>query len=595
MGPGAITVRERSAYIAFATVVFAYVVARAALVPLVHDEAASYLWFVQPGELIPFHAHWDANNHLVNTLCGWLGDRLFGTSLLALRWGNVLAFAVYALAAYRLGRHLQGPLVRWLCWAALLACPFALDLFSLFRGYGIGLAGLLFGLERIITYLGSHRATALWAAVVALVVAVYADLSLIPTVLVLVSIAALGTWPVLRRTRAQAASAWVALAVGGLASAYAVHLAWVMQRLGLLYHGSLAGFVHVTVGSLCRYVLGLAPPVLVWSVVVLGVAIAVMAVVVLVRRSNGTALLVVLCLVGAEVGGRIVLGRIFHVNYPEDRAGVHLVPPFVLLIALTSDGLAAYAPRARWLAALLLVLPVRTLFTLDLDHTLLWPEQSIPPRFIRAVVERQQRSARPLIVGGYHQLQLCWPLGARLQGLEVPPLTYEGFPAGAHDLRIVDERFRRSALRGYTVIDHTEGPGLWLLEREQPLPLEAADTTTVPGGPSTAEFNELVHPSLAALRGHELVVDLQGRFTCAYTGQELTVVTEVNDSTGHKVFYDAFCPPVLRAQWKGGLLHVARRIPCCPSASRAVVYVYDPKHLPYTLTAVRAVTLAVGR
>ena len=50
-----------------------------------------------------------------------------------------------------------------------------------------------------------------------------------------------------------------------LATALAVHMA----KLGLLYHGSTDGFMHVTVQSLLQLVLGATHPVLGWSVIVI--------------------------------------------------------------------------------------------------------------------------------------------------------------------------------------------------------------------------------------------------------------------------------------------------------------------------------------
>ena len=59
-------------YLLGAGLIAAYVIARAALVPMVHDECASVLWFVQPGEWLPYQAHWDANNHFLGSGIGAL-------------------------------------------------------------------------------------------------------------------------------------------------------------------------------------------------------------------------------------------------------------------------------------------------------------------------------------------------------------------------------------------------------------------------------------------------------------------------------------------------------------------------------------------
>ncbi|HEX2615963.1 MAG TPA: hypothetical protein VHL57_00395 [Flavobacteriales bacterium] len=587
MVEGAITTRERSAFIALAALGFAYVFVRALVVPLVHDEAASYLWFVQPGELLPFHAHWDANNHVVNTLCGWVGDRLFGTSLLTLRWGNVAAFAIYLLTTYRLGRWIGRPFPRWLCWCALLFCPFVIDLFALFRGYGIGVAGLLFAVERSMAYADSGRTARLWTGLLALAIAVYADLSLIPPAVILLGLFVLHALRYRHLSRRSNLSAGTALLVlGAVPLACAVHLALLMQQLGLLYHGSLAGFVPVTVGSLVHYTLGTGYIGLVYVVAIYaGAMLALGMAVAAVRRAPDDLLLTSVILLFGEVAARLFLGHAQGVNFPEDRAAVHLVPLFIVCVAALADVIAERHPWRQWLALPLVVLPLRTFFTANLDHTVLWPEQSVPSRFVRAVAELQRAADRPLLVGGYHQLALCWPLGARLQQQDVPLLQTEGFPNGAHDLRIVDGRFMRQAKPGYREVDYAAGPGLWLLERETPLVLAPIDTITTAGGTSDAEFQELGHLPLEALRAGALVADIRFGLDCPYPTLEVNVVIEVNDSTGNKLFYDSVSPLALRADWHGDSFHVARGIPACPTATRAVLYIYNKEHRGYTITA----------
>ena len=77
---------DRFAFVALVSVVFVYVLLRAALIPLVHDEATSFLAYAQSGRFLPFSSMWDANNHYLNSLLGWLGYKVFGLHLLALRW-----------------------------------------------------------------------------------------------------------------------------------------------------------------------------------------------------------------------------------------------------------------------------------------------------------------------------------------------------------------------------------------------------------------------------------------------------------------------------------------------------------------------------
>jgi hypothetical protein len=48
--------------------IWLYLWLRAFYVPLIYDEIATFYGYVHVGKFIPFYAHWDANNHIINSL-----------------------------------------------------------------------------------------------------------------------------------------------------------------------------------------------------------------------------------------------------------------------------------------------------------------------------------------------------------------------------------------------------------------------------------------------------------------------------------------------------------------------------------------------
>src|SRR4029079_6457178 len=116
------------------------------------------------------------------------------------------------------------------------------------------------------------------------------------------------------------------------------------------------------------------------------------------------------------------------------------VPLMLIALAFAMDDLALSSARAKWSAVLFLWLPFRTVATVNLDHTMIWPEQSIPTRFFEKVNEREPEAGRTLIIGGHHQSSVSWPLNARMAGVASTNLQTEDFPQGDHDLRLVDQR-----------------------------------------------------------------------------------------------------------------------------------------------------------
>jgi hypothetical protein len=117
-----------------------YIVYRAFTFSFTHDESLSYT--IIKG--VDYQRN-TANNHVLNTfLMNW-SSRLFGQSELSLRLPNILAFALYLLAAFLLLRKKN---VQFAFLGASLLClnPYLLEYFSLARGYGISFGLMLMSL-----------------------------------------------------------------------------------------------------------------------------------------------------------------------------------------------------------------------------------------------------------------------------------------------------------------------------------------------------------------------------------------------------------------------------------------------------------------
>lgn len=570
---------DRNAFGVFACAVWAYVIARAMLVPPVHDECASLLWFVRSGDWLPYLAHWDANDHYLSSGIGLLSTRTFGESLIALRVGSVLAFACYAWATWRISANMSARLARACLCAALLLCPFLLDFFSLFRGYAIEMAGWLLALDGLLRYAATSATRQLVQVLIGILLASCSIVALLPASSLLLLLVVVLMWRAHRTLPARTLGAQVALlAFGGVLPLFGLsQVAFELKERGLLYHGSTDGFFEVTVMSLCRYVSGTSSVVVGYVVVAVLLLSGVLAVREVVRtRSLEHPLALINALLWGDVALRVLLARAFGVNYPEDRASLHFIPLALLSLAFAVNGLAQARPRVTWAATALLLLPTRSMWTANLDHTAAWPEQSVPVRFIDRVAAASVAAHRPLLVGAQHQLALAWPMGAWLSGHQPGPLQTEGFPDGPHDMRIVDRRFLREASAGYHAVDSAAGPGLWLLERDRSLDVRAEDVLRAVERSTREEFAELAHLPDSLLRSGSVLVQVNVPLIIPSRSPDVRLVLEVNDAEGGKLFYDAVAPLALRPDWVGYPMRWTWGLPAMPRARRAVVYLYNP-------------------
>ena len=120
------------------SVAFIVIILRAWHIPITHDEASTFFFYVQTGEWRPYVAHAYTNNHVLNSALASLSYRLFGSHPFVLRLPNVLSFILLAWGVYRLCvNHLRSLAGRF-CLLSLTVLTFnLLDFFQLSRGYGL--------------------------------------------------------------------------------------------------------------------------------------------------------------------------------------------------------------------------------------------------------------------------------------------------------------------------------------------------------------------------------------------------------------------------------------------------------------------------
>ena len=154
-----------------------YAVARAVLVPLTYDEAATYLRYIPQDFLSVFNFE-VATNHFLNTLATKLATLIAGDSELVLRLPSLLlgcalyiCFSVLLLRSQCVGTRQASPLQRTIAsppqWTIAIAGlvlvllnPYVFDFLALSRGYGISLGLLMGALYYLVRFASEPRSSA---------------------------------------------------------------------------------------------------------------------------------------------------------------------------------------------------------------------------------------------------------------------------------------------------------------------------------------------------------------------------------------------------------------------------------------------------
>lgn len=157
---------------------FFYIVQRAALLSLTHDESATTnLVFVPLADIMfaPTQFH-TANNHILNSILMKWSVLLFGWKEWSIRLPNVLLFVFYfAAAVWYMNRLTKSFPVRIAGIIILCSVPYLLDFFSLARGYGMANAFTLPAFVLLVGYFHSAEKKYLSLSFIFAALAVYSN------------------------------------------------------------------------------------------------------------------------------------------------------------------------------------------------------------------------------------------------------------------------------------------------------------------------------------------------------------------------------------------------------------------------------------
>lgn len=138
-----------------------FIIRRAILVPITHDEASTWLNFRHFNMwscATEYYCWMTANNHWLNTILLQGSANLFGEAPWALRLPNVIAGMLYTLGAVLfVQRYISSTSLRVAGFLLLTAHVYLLDFFSLARGYGLLSCAVLWSVLLLLRYVETFR------------------------------------------------------------------------------------------------------------------------------------------------------------------------------------------------------------------------------------------------------------------------------------------------------------------------------------------------------------------------------------------------------------------------------------------------------
>jgi hypothetical protein len=558
MKPGRI---EKRIYILLSILMLAYLCLRAIYIPIVHDEACTFLRYIQTRNFLPPYAFKDANNHILNSALAVAATSLFGNSEFVLRSPNLLFAVVFFYFIFRLACLIDRPVIRWSFILTLLTAHYFIEFFAFCRGYGISMALLVAAIWYLYRYLQTEKTSMLLITLLLLFLAVSANLTLIITVILFFSMVLLNLLINKGPIKKRVLQFFLILILGILPVLMFAKLLFSMRSGGQLYYGNQEGFIEETVKSLLAALFDHSVSLLTYLVLVLFLILTAVNIYLLFKdrfqETIRSVHFVSYILLTGNIAAALLLNKLYHINYPEDRVGLYLFPFFFTSFYFTADKwFGKYHKKAICLLCLpALLFPLQFVKDISLEHARFWKDNQIPYRFFQKVAGAEKDfDGKIPTVSGYKLYQLCWYYYNFRNGGNYSLLQSNDFPNKDADFLIASERNYPEMFKDYQAVDHYEYNDLYLLKRKVILKKIIADSViniSTHGSVNDEYYNIWTTDSLEKLRDHSVyfLYDLVMDFPEKPFETRIIVVAE--DKDNNKLRYDFLSLDWLKKDWSG--------------------------------------------
>lgn len=378
---------------------FGYLCLRAVYVEPLHDELATFYFYIYHGDYAGQFEVFDANNHLLNSFLGHYIYKVVGDNWFFLRLPNMLAFGLYALGLYKLINRFANKWNKILVFAGILSIPFIFEYFAYSRGYGLSMGFFLCGLAALVTFFENGKQVKLWLVFFFMILAVASNLTFVTMSILLIG------YLIVYVLTSKAYRLFLPILIFVLTLIPFLLFGLTLKEKGALYYGSLDGIWDVTGESLVEYTLffkGIGGMLLILLLLLFIVGYVIQQVLnvkinVLIKEP----IVVVSTLLIGSLLAIYLLAMIMHVNYPSDRTAMYLVP----LILLAFGGI---VDKLNWnfLNLSFLFFPVSFMLHISLSTSVFSPDDRMPQEFYDAV-KKQLKDTDNLMI--YNTMGWNWP------------------------------------------------------------------------------------------------------------------------------------------------------------------------------------------
>jgi hypothetical protein len=578
--------------------VFVLIAMRAFFIPFSHDETATFFFYIQTDDYLPYKAHVYTNNHFLNSVLANLCYHIAGSHRFVLRLPNILSFVLLCFGVFKHFKYLKTVFSKIILVTFFLFTINFLDFFELCRGYGLSFGFIVLGLAYLMDYFHAQKIKDLLIFSVCLQSALAANLILV----VLFTILLFFVFFFQIRNKLFFKPTNLLIQLFNLAIlAFWIKFSFFYKEQGSLDYGVGDNYWNVTFKTLMLFLFGTNA---LWLqiVTILGFSsIMVFAVRYYFQSPVSINKLFTPQLFYAKILGAVILAfyvqkKLLGVGLPEDRTGVFFYVLFVLCFAFVIDQI---PQKIATVISVALMLPSLVFFgaTYNTHDFSSFYYHTVPKEMYDTLKEEAQKSNELITIGGH-----------RVREMNFAFLNYRGNSV----LNDMDDSEQMIMNCDYYIAMKKEQPYYkyfydeigqdvkWdraLLKRKEKI--QRSELYKMPGVPKNCkgnyEYFEFFRLKDSVLHTRNCVeVEMEVKFNAVPTPLLANIIVQVNDTKGEAIYYKRVPLNWLADNLNGQTKRVKLTTGALPdNTGDVVVYIWNYKQvdLDFTVNEIKILEL----
>lgn len=577
-----------------------YLVLRAVYTPILHDEIATFYYYIQTGVYFPPEAHWDANNHILNSLLSNWSFQAFGSEPWALRLPNVLSFPLFFLFSWKLLQNIQHLGLKWSAFLALVMCHYLFEYFGETRGYGLSMAFLVMGLYFALSYVKTQKIWLTLAAMLSLFLAVAANLTIIYIYLMVLTLLCVAIRNQSKSLKTKLLESSALLVISGIIAAPLVQFSLDLKERGALYYGGKSSFIEYTVTTLSDLILGSKHSIVLGLIIFLSIILLVFTLKQLLAHRTQLFQVVLeeklfyALLFFGSLTAIFATRYLLDVNFPEDRTALYLYPLFVLSLAFTLENVTKNRARMQFSVAVLFVyLPIHFIWKTDISQASFSMEERAPQEYFDIIHSASSNAVFKPTVGGYTTQNLCWYYMNYQAGGQHNAMLFSSYPDTLCDFQILNVKtvLPKNFRDNYRQINEEPINDLNLYQRTKNLRrvlLAEVASFTNWTHQSDEFFNLLEYDITDADLNSAVLAEISGVFHAPNSPFQGTITISQKKANGEEISQERFVLNWLKERWTDDQyrFHQVLVLPNIDPEARLIqIFVWNIKGKPYLVKA----------